>query len=218
MTRPACRRWIVCVVVGLFGLTGCTGTLFTHQVTIPDPVVVAKSSSKSKSSDIVQAGNQEPTEQLPPPRVMPPASVDAARTNASCGPTVDATGRMLPGPTATGCLLNLSPTETAFERAVELAKRLEIVEGEKWAMALRVQQLESAVEARDQLLSDSNREVEQASTDVTATREELRAIRKELATLSVRAKQMEKADVESLKSILSSLQKLLEPPEKSPRP
>ena len=34
MTRPGCRRWIACVAVGLFGLTGCTGTLFTHQVTI----------------------------------------------------------------------------------------------------------------------------------------------------------------------------------------
>jgi septal ring factor EnvC (AmiA/AmiB activator) len=125
----------------------------------------------------------------------------------------------LVAPTAGGGLLNLAPHETAVERAVELAQRLGVVEAEKQALAIHVRQLEAALEARDRMLAESAREVEQATAEMTATRNDLRALRKELAAVSGQMRQSEKADLDSMKAILASLEKLLDPnPVKVPGP
>jgi exonuclease VII small subunit len=72
--------------------------------------------------------------------------------------------------------------------------------------------LEVALETRDKMLADSAREVERATTDITAMRETLRAVRQELQSASSQAQKLEKADIEALKSIRASLLKILEPP------
>src|SRR5581483_515461 len=109
---------------------------------------------------------------------------------------------LLPAPTAAGCLLNLGPNESAVERAVELAKKVGIVEAENRTLVQKIQQLEAAVAARDRMLADSVLEVERATTETAAAREDLRALRAELGAASTRLRQAEKADADALRAIL----------------
>jgi hypothetical protein len=193
----------------------------------PDNGKTASNSTPQPSRDagkgpVIPASSQEPADPsaaspLPPPRpLFPPAE------NGSPGPAIGSApfplANTLVAPTAGGGLLNLAPQETAIQRAVELAQRLGIVEAERQALAIHVRQLEAALEARDRMLAESAREVEQATAEMAATRKDLSALRKELAAVADRTRQSEKADLDSMKAILASLEKLLAPDPGKDRP
>jgi hypothetical protein len=218
----------------LAGLVGCAGTTPLARVTgsqfatgrppaAAQPHALTPSKPEPRPAQpaatqaVVQAVAQDPAVPVPPP--PPPAAELPLPAPAVPGPGCPPGGpldaplaNLLPAPTAAGCLLNLGPHESAVERTVELAKRLGLAEAENHALAARVQHLEAAVAARDRMLFDSGREVEQAAAETAAARDDLRALRKELVAVSGRLRQVEKADADSLRAILASLEKLLDDP------
>lgn len=115
-------------------------------------------------------------------------------------------------PTATGGRLELGPHETPMDRAVELARRIDEVNGENMKLLVRIRQLEAAAEARETALNETLRDVQNASDEVARTRTELQAVRKDLAALKARVLQVEKDETETLKAVIAAIEKLLQQP------
>ncbi len=113
-------------------------------------------------------------------------------------------------PTATGLYLNQGPYDSAFERAVELGLKVQTLEGENAELRTKIRQLEALVENRERLLRDDEQELSKATEDVVKARAELETVRKDFAKLKARLRQVEKEDLETLRSIVTALEKLLE--------
>ncbi|MCX7665319.1 MAG: hypothetical protein N2112_07230 [Gemmataceae bacterium] len=113
-------------------------------------------------------------------------------------------------PTATGLYLNQGPYDSPFERAVELGLRVQSLEGENAELRNKIRQLEQLVENRERLLREDETELRNAAEDVVRARAELEAVRKDFAKLKARLRQVEKEDLETLRSIVTALEKLLE--------
>jgi chromosome segregation ATPase len=121
-------------------------------------------------------------------------------------------GNVRGGPTATGEIMGLAPHETPLDRAVELARKIDLVNRENLALLARIRQLEAAAEARETALNETLRDVQNASDEVARTRTELQNVRKELAAVKARILQVEKDETETLKAIIAAIEKLLQQP------
>jgi hypothetical protein len=113
-------------------------------------------------------------------------------------------------PTATGGVFELGPHETAMDRAVELARKIEQVNQENIALLGRIRELEATAAARQTALNETVRDVQIASDEVTRTRAELQAVRKDLAALKTRVLQVEKDETETLKAVIAAIEKMLQ--------
>jgi hypothetical protein len=154
------------------------------------------------------------------PKTDPPAVAPAPP--GSTGPIIPQvmpSGRPLPPnirqtPTVAGEILNLGPNENATEKAVEFAHKLFVCEVENKLLVGRLKKVEADLEARERSLQETTGEVEQASAEIVRSRGELTTLRKEVAELKNRLKQSDQEDVETLRSVISALEKLLEAPRK----
>lgn len=115
-------------------------------------------------------------------------------------------------PTATGGVFDLGPHETPMDRAVELARKIDQVNQENIALLGRIRQLEATAVARETALNETLRDVQIASDEVTRTRAELQAVRKDLAALKARVLQVEKDEAETLKAVIAAIEKMLQQP------
>lgn len=115
-------------------------------------------------------------------------------------------------PTAAGCLLNLGPNDSPVERAVELAKMLEVVDAENRNLQSRVKLLETTLESREKMLREDETEITKASQDLVSAKAELQKLREEFSKVKQKLKQVEKEDLETLKTIIFALEKLLDAP------
>ncbi len=113
-------------------------------------------------------------------------------------------------PTVAGEMLNLGPNENPTEKAVQLAQGLAGAEAENRLLFFRLKTLETELETRSRSLAESSEEVDQATSEVAKTRLELQTLRKDVSALRDRLRQIEKEDVETLRSIVAALEKLLE--------
>jgi len=113
-------------------------------------------------------------------------------------------------PTATGGVFELGPYETPMDRAVELARQIDKVNRENIALLGRIRLLEAAAEARETALNETLRDVQIASDEVTRTRTELQAVRRDLAALKTRVLQVEKDEAETLKAVIAAIEKMLQ--------
>jgi hypothetical protein len=143
-----------------------------------------------------------------PPTVRQPAYYGGGydRPNAAPPPSPNTLQR----PTAAGGVFDLGPYETPIDRAVELARKIDQVNRENLALLARIRQLEAVAEARETALSETLRDVQNASDEVTRTRNELQTLRKDLAALKTRVMQVEKDEAETLKAVITAIEKLLE--------
>jgi septal ring factor EnvC (AmiA/AmiB activator) len=140
------------------------------------------------------------------PMQMP---IGPAGVPLTAAPPADPHVRMTP--TAAGALLNLGPNESAVDKAVDLARRLEACIADNQMLTARVKSLQATGEGREQALAEAMRDVESATNDVVRSRADLEALRKENAVLRDRLRQLEKEDLETLRIVISALERLLEP-------
>jgi hypothetical protein len=128
----------------------------------------------------------------------------------AAAPPVDP--HVVPRPTATGAMLELKPNESAVVRAVELAARLEFVEGEKQTLANRLRAMEQVLEARERMIREDDAQLAGAAQDVAAARAEILRLRAELDRVRVKLKVVEKEDLETLRLVVNALAQYLEGP------
>jgi hypothetical protein len=121
-------------------------------------------------------------------------------------PVTDPHQRM--APTASGSLLNLPPGEGPMERAVELTRQLQMIQSEKRLLAEQLRHEQEAAQGRDRLLSEATRDIKDATTEVESTRGAMRDATEELKQQRVRLSVMENDVVETLKSVVTLLEKL----------
>jgi hypothetical protein len=115
-------------------------------------------------------------------------------------------------PTVAGSLLNLGPNEVASEKVIELAKHLEAAGLENRALLGRIRDLEAAGVGREQALAETLRDVEVASAEVARARADIQVLRKEIAALRDRLEKADIDEVETLRLVIASLERILEGP------
>lgn len=112
-------------------------------------------------------------------------------------------------PTAAGCLLNLGPNESAIERAIELAKRLDASEADRRMLLEKVAALEGTIASRDKLIREDENQLLQATQEILQVRSELQKLREEINKLRKKVRDVEKEELDSLKMIIDALESFL---------
>ncbi len=139
---------------------------------------------------------------------LPPGPPGAAGLVPPGGLAVDPHQRTVP--TATGGLLNLQPGESLAERALELTARLQASDADRQALDVRARELAAALDIRDRTLAQHGRDIHEAADEVAKAREQVSAWRKELEDARVRLKSREQDDVDTLKAVITVLERLTE--------
>ncbi len=168
-----------------------------------------KSSSKSNATDawltlVKTAEEQNPED----PRPMP----------APSAPPIFENGERLPAPksvpprdmpTVEGQRLRLGPGESAAERAVLLAQMLDAAQAESRTLRDRVRALEFQVQEVDRARDEERKSAAQAAADAVRYRLRMEALDEEVAALRERLRRAEIQDMETLREIISVLERLL---------
>jgi peptidoglycan hydrolase CwlO-like protein len=105
--------------------------------------------------------------------------------------------------------LELGPNDNPLERVVELSRELEAASVHNRMLMERLQQLEAQGQTREQALAEAVRQVEAATQEVNRSKTQIEQLQKEVATLQAQIRQMEQEDVELLRSVIETLEKLL---------
>lgn len=123
-------------------------------------------------------------------------------------------------PTVAGGALNLAPGESLAERSLELSRKLTAAEEEKQALVAHAQQLAVLLEVKDRTLLQAEKEVRAAAEDVALTRADLQRWKEEMRLLRERLRGAEQENVATLRSLIATLERVLEPgkPPERPRP
>jgi len=220
-------RWIF---LGLMGLTaGCRLPPKGDHVEAPVPLPYEKAAGKfsqrvidnGEGSIVAQAGLS--SRGMNAPEVMPAGGRWLARENTKYRPGPQVPPQPLPPPTpwpggdphqrstptVLGDRLELGPSENPLERVVELTRELEALSLYNRSLQERIQQLETQQQVREQALAEAVRQVETATQEVTRSRSQIEQLQNEVAMLQAQIRQMEKEDVELLRAVISTLEKLL---------
>lgn len=196
---------------------------------MPEPLPM-KSVGPSNAPPPVVAEVPAPIKPLGPvnPANVPPGSLPPTFGPTNVGQTKPGPDLIIPGhkkagaetipfdphcrtsPTAAGCRLDLGPTESAVERAVELSKQLEAAEAEKRALAVRLRGMEKLVESREKMLREDEAQLIGATEDLIQARNELKKARTDLDRVKQRLDSVEKEDLETLRLVVEALRKFLE--------
>lgn len=112
-------------------------------------------------------------------------------------------------PSVFGERLELGPAENPLERVVELTRELEATSLHNRTLLERIQQLEAHGQTREQALAEAVRQVEAATQEVARARTQIEQLQNETAMLQAQIRQMEKEDVELLRTVIQTLEKLL---------
>lgn len=120
-------------------------------------------------------------------------------------------------PTVEGQRLRLGPGESAAERAVLLAQMLDAAQAESRSLRDRLRTLELQMQEADRAREEERKSAAQAAADAVRYRLRMEALDAEVAALRERLRRAELQDVETLREIISVLERLLheEPPAKN---
>ena len=168
-----------------------------EDAAIMPPVILSANGLLSHAVGTAKPGPSAVAEPLPP-------------GNKKAGPDSIFDPHCRTSPTAAGCLLNLGPNESAVERAVELAKLLDVCEAENRVLTRKLKALEATLEGRERMLRDDEVELTKAAEDLIQARADLQRLRDEFGRLRLRLQQAEREDLETLRAIVTALEKLLE--------
>lgn len=184
------------------------------------PAAIAVPPAVQQAAYAVPAG--PPTVQTPPtvaPSPMAPQVPVPPNAGQPAVPQQNPPGVPYPGvpgdphvrslPTAAGGILNLAPSEMPLDRMLELARQIEAANATNRNLQDRIAQLEANAANRESALNEAVRDAEDASAEVAKTRAEFQALRDEIAALKAKLARVEKEEVETLKLVISALEKLL---------
>jgi len=143
-------------------------------------------------------------------RPQPPGPAGPATLSPAGVPGIDPHARAVP--TSVGGLLNLAPGESLAERAIDLNARLAASDADRQTLETRARELTAALEARDRALAQHSQDIHDAVEEVSRAREQVAAWRKELEDARSRLRSRELEDVQTLKAIITLLERLTEPP------
>jgi len=165
--------------------------LSSRGTTSPE-VIAAGGPWSTKGENKYRPGPQVPPQPLPPP-----------------SPWTGGDPHQRSMPTVLGERLELGPADNPLERVVELTRELESLSLYNRSLQERIQQLEAQHQVREQALAEAMRQVETATQEVTRSRNQIGQLQNEVAMLQAQIRQMEKEDVELLRAVISTLEKLL---------
>jgi hypothetical protein len=151
----------------------------------PDPTLTAKKATPYPPAGLAQAGGVQPGGYPNDPHQRPV-------------------------PTASGSLLNLQPGESPAERALELNARLMAADADRQVLDRRARELTVALEERDRALVQHTRDIHEAADEVAKAREQVTNWRKELEEARAKLRTRELDDVQTLKAIITLLERLTE--------
>jgi hypothetical protein len=100
--------------------------------------------------------------------------------------------------------------ETPSQAIAGFSQKLAAAEDDRKVLTVQLQQMQGLLEARDQALAASVREVEAARADVTATRAEMERWKEKMTTLQERLRSIEREDMGTLESIIKMLEQAVE--------
>jgi hypothetical protein len=108
--------------------------------------------------------------------------------------------------------------ETPSQALSAFSQKLAAAEDDRKVLTIQVQQLQGMLEAKDQALAASVREVEATRADVAATRAEMERWKERMTTLQARLRTIEKEDMGTLESLIKILEQALEEGKEPPAP
>jgi predicted nuclease with TOPRIM domain len=109
--------------------------------------------------------------------------------------------------------LQLTPGQTATDRAVELARKLEDAERDKQVLSKRIAELDATVASRNRALEEAGREVLAAREELMRSRAELEGWQQEMQGLREKLRSADKENLATLQATVSLLQHMLGPDE-----
>ena len=203
MPNFSCRQpkgWAALAAVVL--ASGCASTRAEHEEPATDQVgggvrlTVEGSVGHSQHAD---------------PAVGAPAAVPAGPwyANAPGGPSNPPPGNsgfLQTGPAIAGTHLNLMPGQTATERALELAQKLNAADGENESLTHRIQELEVAVDDREKAIRQASEEIRATREELAEAREEIEQRTKDLAALRQKLRDADEENAIALETALTLLQ------------
>ena len=155
-------------------------------------------------------GKQTPAALFPGVPVEPsnkrPTTVTAAKQNTT----------QAPAPTEVPAKQTPAPADVPTDRVVDLTQRLATALAQNKELLAKIRELEAIGATREQALTAALREVETASAEVAKTRATILALRTEVTALQKTIQQMEKEDVEIMRTVITALEKVLPPQAATP--
>lgn len=115
-------------------------------------------------------------------------------------------------PTVVGGRLGLGPSESPTDRVVALTGQLELLATQNRELQSRIKELEAQATNREQALKEALREVDTANDEVRRATALIQSLRAEIATLQRQVQQMEQEEIETLRRIITALERYLNPP------
>ncbi|HEX4610281.1 MAG TPA: hypothetical protein VH092_18975 [Urbifossiella sp.] len=168
---------------------------------------------------VVQAGGQTtppPVSSLPPPGpTPPPAALPGGPVTIAPAPgaAIDPYGpHVRTDPSISGRILGLGPGEIPMDRVLELSKRVDAVVAQNTFLTTQIQGLEAYAKLREQALAESIRGEETATADAARARGELTVARADATAARTRLDQVEQEDIDTLRSLITVLERLVSPP------
>ena len=218
MSRP-----ILFTVALLTGLaTGCSGIKTSQRLNQWSPFANRSDSGKSETKPVdnsivpasgVARPQAPPTDssRVPPPNLTPVAATPIP----SSWTQVYGDEHRRDTPTVRGERLDLRPTDTGIEKAIELARQNEQLQSEIRALQAKIAGLEQAATAREEAIAETMREVESATVEVIRARGDLQAARRTTQQLQEQLRKAERDELETLKLIVTALETALAAPKDS---
>ena len=105
---------------------------------------------------------------------------------------------------------NTSAGDGRFERVGEMALHYDASSSELKALETRMQQLEHRLEQRDKVVRQSGEEVQAATEELHRTLANVETWRKEVEETRAKLRDRDRADIESLKATVKTLERLLD--------
>lgn len=199
-------------VVALLGSAGCTGVGKFGRQPFDDnrgtsAVARPQAPANWPDSNFASSGSRGVPPAPPGGAFLPDAPPPAAGGSTGAGLVTDPHVR--DRPTVTGRTLALNPAENGNDRAVELVREIDKLQAENKTLQSRIATLRQDAVLREQAISESVKEVEDATVEVIRARNELKAYKKAVLALKEQMRQMEREEVETLKLLVTELEKLL---------
>jgi hypothetical protein len=153
-----------------------------------------------------------------PPSVMPPtgqggAAPPAAGANPLPLPSLPQPPANNPhvrdSATARGGRLDLGPNDYPIDRVLEITRRLEECAAVNQMLMSRLTSVEKEGKERESAMNEVLRDMETAAAEVVRARADLTAVKRELDALKERLKRVEREEVETLKTVIAAVEKLV---------
>ncbi len=111
--------------------------------------------------------------------------------------------------TARGGRLDLGPNDYPIDRVLEITKRLEECAAVNQLLLSKMTALEKEGKDREAAMNETLREVDTAAAEVIRARADLSVVKRELDALKERMKRVEKEEIETLRTVIAAIEKLV---------